>query len=239
MKDMPVAKVRNFALLGHTGSGKTTLLDALLFKLGATDRKGSPEQGTSFADWTEEEKERKLTIWAKPFEMVYSSPTLGRHELTVLDTPGYADYYGQVIAATTVADAGVLLVDATAGIQVGTQRAWRRLEALNLPRAIVISGVDRDNAHFDATLAAIQSAWGPRCRPVTAPAGEGLTRLLAPNPPAEVAEQRNALIEAAAARPAPHGRPGLTSGAFPGKIRTKIPGRGPPPGWPQWRPPPP
>lgn len=169
MKDIPVADVRNFVLVGHTGSGKTALVDSLLYKLGVNDRLGNPGDGTSFADWTDEEKNRKISIWAKPFDAVWRPKGGKALRLVMLDSPGYADFYGQVVAATSVADAAVMTVDATAGIQVGTVRAWRRCEAVKLPRAIVVTGMDKENANFDETVAKLQEVWGPRCEVVTYP----------------------------------------------------------------------
>ena len=172
MKDIPVADVRNFVLVGHTGSGKTSLVDALLYKLGVTDRLGNPGDGTSAADWTDEEKNRKITIWAKPFDAVWRPKGGKALRLVMLDTPGYADFYGQVVAASHVADAALLTVDATSGVQVGTVRAWKRCEALGLPRAIAITGLDKENADFDGTVAALQDLWGARCEVVTYPAAD-------------------------------------------------------------------
>jgi elongation factor G len=169
MKDIPIADVRNFVLVGHTGSGKTSLVDALLYKLGVNDRLGNPGDGTSAADWTDEEKNRKITVWAKPFDAVWRPKGGQALRLSMLDTPGYADFFGQVVAATSVADAAVLLVDATAGVQVGTVRSWKRCEALNLPRAIVVTGLDKENADFAGTVAALQDVWGARCEVVTFP----------------------------------------------------------------------
>jgi len=169
MKDIPVADVRNFVLVGHTASGKTTLVDSLLHKLGVTDRLGNSGDGTSAADWTDEEKGRKITIWAKPFDAVWRPKGDKALRLVMMDTPGYADFFGQVVAASSVADAALILVDATAGVQVGTVRAWKRCEALGLPRAIAITGLDKENADFDGTVAALQELWGPRCEVVTYP----------------------------------------------------------------------
>ncbi len=149
MKDIPVADVRNFVLVGHTGSGKTSLVDSLLYKLGVNDRLGNPGDGTSLADWTDEEKNRKISIWAKAFDAVWRPKGGKALRLVMLDTPGYADFFGQVVAATRVADAALIAVDATAGVQVGTVRAWKRCEALGLPRAIAITGLDKENADFD------------------------------------------------------------------------------------------
>ena len=169
MKDIPIADVRNFVLVGHTGSGKTSLVDALLYKLGVNDRLGNPGDGTSVADWTDEEKNRKISIWAKPFDAVWRPKGGKALRLVMLDTPGYADFYGQVVAATQVADAAVIAVDATAGVQVGTVRAWKRCEVLGLPRAIVITGLDKENADFDGTVATLQELWGSRCEVVSFP----------------------------------------------------------------------
>ncbi|MCX7819527.1 MAG: elongation factor G [Kiritimatiellae bacterium] len=199
MKDIPVDKVRNVALLGHTGSGKTTLLDALLFRLGLNDRKGQPDNGTSAADWTDEEKDRKMTVWSKPFELRRAGAG-GVERFVVLDTPGYADFVGQMICAASVADAALVVVDAVAGVQVGTVRAWRLCEQLGLPRGIVITGLDRDNANAGAVLAAIQSAWGSRCLPVTLPTADLSTVVRADDPGAqgEAEAARARLMEAAA-----------------------------------------
>ena len=144
MKDIPLDSVRNFVVAGHTGSGKTALLDALLFKLGVSDRQGDTAAGTSVCDWTDEEKARKITIWAKPFDALWKLKGAAPLRLVMLDTPGYADFAGQMLSASAVADAALLTVDATSGIQVGTVRAWRRAEALGLPRAIAVTGIDKD-----------------------------------------------------------------------------------------------
>lgn len=167
MKDIPIADVRNFVLVGHTGSGKTALVDSLLFKLGVNDRLGNPGDGTSMADWTDEEKSRKVSIWAKPFDATWRPKGGKALRLVMLDTPGYADFHGQVVAATQVADAALIVVDATAGVQVGTMRAWKRCEALNLPRAFALTGLDKENADFNGTVAALQELWGVRCEVVT------------------------------------------------------------------------
>ena len=172
MKDVPVADVRNFVLVGHTGSGKTALIDSLLYKLGANDRLGNPGDGTSMADWTDEEKNHKISMWAKAFDAVWRPKGGKALRLVMIDTPGYADFYGQVVAATQVADAALLTVDATSGVQVGTVRAWKRCEALGLPRAIAITGLDKENADLQATVAALQELWGARCELVTYPSDD-------------------------------------------------------------------
>ncbi len=206
MKGIPVQNVRNFAFFGHTGSGKTALVDALLFKLGLNDRLGSVDAGSSMADYTETEKTRKISITAKPFQGSYKTASGATIGLTFIDTPGYMDFHGQVVAAAHVCDTGVLVVDAIAGVQVGTRRAWKCLAEQGVkPRAVVITGLDRDNSSFDAAVEAIRSAFGKGCAPVTLPLPglSGVVDVLAgtavPAAMADAAQEaRNALIEMAA-----------------------------------------
>lgn len=199
MKDIPLANVRNFALMGHTGSGKTALLDALLFKLAVNDRQGDSTNGTSMCDCTDEEKNRRITIWAKPFDALWKPKSLPPTRLVMIDTPGYADFFGQLLAAARVSDAALLAIDATSGPQVGTFRAWKQCDALSLPRAIAITGIDKENANFNETLRTIQSHWGARCEPLSFPAPDkqSVVDVLSSNDPRAL-EIRTRLTDAAA-----------------------------------------
>lgn len=191
MKDVAVGDFRNLVLLGHTGAGKTTLLDAVLHRLGVSDRQGSSAAGTSFADWTEEERDRKISTWAKPFQAPYVATNGTKYGLCITDTPGYLDFVGQMVAATAVADAALVVVDAMAGIQVGTHRAWRRCEELQLPRGIVITGLDKENADFAKTLAQIQEVWGRKCVPIELPTHDrhAIIDIIESEIPAELKEE--------------------------------------------------
>ena len=174
MKNIPIDNVRNFALMGHTGSGKTSLIDNILYKLGQVDRVGSPENGTSVADWTDEEKAHEISIWAKPFDGVYTAASRKIRRLVMIDTPGFADFIGQMVSAAEVTDAALITIDASSGIQVGTQRAWKAAEKRNLPRGIAITCLDKDDTDFDNTLLEIKERWGEdRCVAMVLPTSDG------------------------------------------------------------------
>ncbi len=174
MKNIAIDSVRNFALMGHTGSGKTSLVDDILFKLGVVDRAGSPENSTSVADWTEEERAHKMTIWPKPFDGVYTAASGRIRRLVMLDTPGYADFIGGMISAAEVTDAALITMDSMSGIQIGTMRAWNACEKRGLPRGIAVTALDKDGADFDSVLSLIQMQWGEsRCIPVVLPTSDG------------------------------------------------------------------
>ena len=205
MNNVPVSDLRNFALMGHTGSGKTTLVDALLFKLGVNDRLGSVNNGSSMADFTSEEKAHNISIFAKPFSASYKIGGGKSVELMFTDTPGYMDFYGQVVAAARTTETGLFAVDASSGIQVGTRRAWRCANKAGLARAVVITGLDRDNTDFARTLAEVQTAFGRECVPVVLPLADAsgvVDVLAAKDVPDELASQveeiKGALVERAA-----------------------------------------
>lgn len=169
MPESAINNTRNVVMLGHTGSGKTSLTDAILHKAGLNDRLGLVASGTSMADWTDDEKERGITLWAKPFHVCYTTSEGQSLDLTLMDTPGYLDLQGQATAAARVADAALIVVDAVAGIEVGSLLAWRLCEKNDLPCGVVITGLDKENANFESALAAVQKAWGRACVPVELP----------------------------------------------------------------------
>ncbi|MEI8351351.1 MAG: GTP-binding protein, partial [bacterium] len=205
MKDIAVTDVRNFVLMGHTASGKTTLADAMLFKMGINDRLGLVDQGTSMGDYTDEEKARKTTVYAKSFSGTYKSSDSHNMDIEFFDTPGYADFFGQVIQASRIAGAALITVDAHAGIQVGTMKAWKQASALDIPRAVVVTGLDRENSPFEKVMEEIRSTWGDRCIPVLIPMPDKsavVDVLAATDVPATVSDTvkaaKSALVEMAA-----------------------------------------
>ena len=234
MSETPVSNVRNFVILGHSGSGKTTLTDALAFKLGLNDRMGLVSNGSSISDTSEEEKNRKITIFANSFTSNYK---LGESEyrLVFTDAPGFMDFYGQIIGALHAAEFAIITVDATAGVQVGTRRAWKACKTEGLSTiAFVVTGLDKENANFSKTIESIRSAFGKNCVPITVPLrSDAIGNLLdATDLSPELETIRECLAEAAAETDevlmekyfadgtlsAPETRKGLTQGIMAGDV---------------------
>jgi elongation factor G len=158
--------IRNVALVGHHGAGKTTLAEALLAATGAIARRGSIEKGTTVMDFEPEEVTRQLTISTSlaPF-------TVNGVKVNLLDTPGYADFAGEMLTALANVDLAVVVVSATDGIQAQTEDAWRAAARMGLPRVIVVNKLDRERADFDRTLAEVREAFGAGVAPVELPIG--------------------------------------------------------------------
>ncbi len=144
MKEYTTEFLRNIALVSHGGAGKTMLAEAFLHVTGATTRLGKVEDGTTISDYDDEENRRKISIYTSVIPVEHKD-----HKINVLDAPGYTDFVGEMVSALSVADGAVILVDAVAGIEVGTEIAWRYADQFNLPRFIVINKMDRDNADFE------------------------------------------------------------------------------------------
>lgn len=167
MKTFPSAKIRNVALVGHGGSGKTTLAEALLFAAGAIPRMGRVEDGTTVCDFDPEETRRRISVSLAlaPFE-------LDGHKVNVLDTPGYADFVGDVAAALRAADLAVFVVSAVEGVEVQTEAAWKLAEARGIPRVIFVNKLDRERASFERTLEQLKDRFGAGVAPLELPVGE-------------------------------------------------------------------
>ena len=159
-------KIRNVAIVGHGGSGKTTLLETLLHVSGATTRLGKVDDATSILDTDPEEQKRRITI-----NVHLAALTHDGTKINFLDTPGFADFAGDQKAALRVADSALVVVDASAGIQVGTQLVWNDLERQKKARVAVVGRLDRENADFDGILRQLRDAYGIRVVPLHVPVG--------------------------------------------------------------------
>src|SRR4030042_1877987 len=154
---MDAKNKRNFILLGHAQSGKTTLSESILYLCKATTRKGTTFDGTTVSDYSFDEIERKSSINSSLLYCDYKDT-----RIQIIDAPGYADFLGEVISGLRGVDAGVLVVDATAGVEVGTERAWQFLEEVNLPCVIFINKSDKEGVDINRTVQDIQSALSKR-----------------------------------------------------------------------------
>ena len=167
MKVFPPEKIRNVALVGHAGSGKTTLAEALLFRAGTIKRLGTVQEGNTVTDFDPEEHNRdmSLALTMAPFEW-------RGHKINLIDTPGYADFVGDVHAALRVADLAVFVIDAAEGVEVQTEYSWEVAANLGVPRMIFINKLDKERASFDRTLAQLRDRFGAGIAPIELPIGE-------------------------------------------------------------------
>ncbi|MCH7653558.1 MAG: elongation factor G [Chloroflexi bacterium] len=191
-------------LLSQSGSGKTILTEAMLHTAGVTTRMGSVEDGTTVSDFEPEEVRRQGSVQTALLTCPWRD-----NKVNLIDTPGYADFRGEVISAVRVADAAVFVVACPAGVEVGAIQMWKLADGYDLPRLIYVSKMDKENANFDTVVEAISEQFGRRCVPVHVPIGSegdfsGVVNLLDPsaNVPVELADQvemaRERLIEAIA-----------------------------------------
>ena len=163
----PPSRIRNVVLVGHNGAGKTTLAEALLFATGVITRAGRVEDGNTVCDFEPEEIKRHLSL-----SLAMAPCPVGDVKLNVIDTPGYADFFGEVRAASSVADLMVLVVSAVEGVEAQTEAAWALGAELGLPRLVFVNKLDRERASFDRTLADLRNRFGAGIAPLELPVGE-------------------------------------------------------------------
>ena len=168
MKTYSTDKIRNVALLGHSSCGKTTITEALLFNTKVTNRMGKVEDGNTASDFDKEEKDRQVSIGTSIIPIEYQDT-----KINFLDTPGYFDFVGEVYGALKVTDGAVLVIDASSGVEVGTEKAWKYLEQRNIPRIIFINKLDKENIKFDELLDSLRDRFGKKVVPFALPIGKG------------------------------------------------------------------
>ena len=167
MATVDVDKIRSVAVVAHSGAGKTSLIDAMLHITGANTRLGKVNDGTSMCDYNADEIERKITINSKILYILWQNT-----RIYLMDTPGYADFIGEVIATLKASDAGLVLIDAASGVEVGTERVWGLLNQHNLARAIFINKLDKENADFFTAFSEIKKRLGRQCLAFQFPVGK-------------------------------------------------------------------
>ena len=204
MPKIDAGNLRNVALLSHSGAGKTSLCETLLFNTKAVTRIGRVEDGNTVSDYEPEEVKRGGSI-----QTTLISCSWDRFKVNFLDTPGYDDFFGEVVSALRVVESATILLPAPSGVDVGTERSWEQCDDLNLPRVLLINKMDRENASFSRTVADIQGTFGSNCVPFQLPLGDaqdfkGVVSVVHPPAeiPAEIADEfeiaRERLVEAVA-----------------------------------------
>ncbi len=168
MKEYGTEFLRNVALVGHGGAGKTSLAEAMLYAAKGINRLGKVDDGTTVMDFDPEETRRQISI-----NTALAPAEWKNHKVNILDTPGYFDFVGDVIAALTVADAGLLVVCASSGVEVGTEKGWDYFEQTGLAaRAVFINKMDRENANFSRVVDQLREHFDPKLVPIQLPIGE-------------------------------------------------------------------
>lgn len=199
MAEYTTAQLRNVALLAHQGAGKTSLADALYFKSGVVNRLGRVDDQTSNSDFEPEEQSRGASIQTAILPCPWND-----HKVNLLDTPGYADFKGDMLSALQVVDTGIIVVSAVAGIEVGAAQAWAECKRRGLPRMIIVNKLDREHTEFRTSLDVLTENWGRECVAVNAPNGDeeaftDVIDLVSPDAEgSDYADLRERLIEAVA-----------------------------------------
>lgn len=167
-KDFERTHVRNVGLLSHSGGGKTSLAEAVLFDTGEISRLGTVNDGTTTLDYDPDETKRHISL-----NTAFGLCEWKRHRLTLIDTPGAANFIADTYGALRVMDGAVVLVSAESGVKVQTEQVWQWVEQFGIPRLVLINEMDHERANFAPALAVAQKAFGNTLVPVQVPLGEG------------------------------------------------------------------
>jgi elongation factor G len=164
----PTDKIRNIAIAGHGQTGKTTLFEHILFAGGVIPRAETVESGKTASDYTQEEKDKKISIYAAMGHVEKNGI-----KINVFDTPGSSDFGGAVILSFRAAEFALLTVDGKSGVQIETVKLWRNLDTSGKPRGVFITRLDNDQADFEKNLADIKEKFKVDPVPITIPMGKG------------------------------------------------------------------
>ena len=168
MKNYNAKRIRNLALVGHSGSGKTSLMEAMLYKAGAIKKLGSVDSGNTVSDFDTEEISRKASISLSTAALEWNDT-----KINLLDTPGYFDFEGQVQSALKASEAALFVLDAQAGIEVGTEKYWKYCENIGLPRIIFVNKIDKEDINFNEIVANLHTQFGKKVTPLVLTLGDG------------------------------------------------------------------
>lgn len=149
--------IRNVVLLGHSGSGKTSFVETMLFESGAINRMGNVSSGNTTSDFTNIEQERGNSLFSTLMHVKWRGS-----KINIIDTPGFDDFIGEVVCSLKVADTALVMVNASHGVEVGTEITWEYVEKFKTPAIFVVNQMDHEKADFDLCFEQIQSRFGPK-----------------------------------------------------------------------------
>ncbi|MFA5143916.1 MAG: elongation factor G [Candidatus Omnitrophota bacterium] len=167
MASFEAKDIRNIILLGHSGSGKTTLVEAMLHSAGAIPRMGRVDDGTTASDYNEDEKDKKHSASTSLLSFTYNST-----KINIIDTPGYTDFVGEMIGGLRSADACIVVVNATGGIEIGTERSYRMAMEKGVPCIFFINMLDKEHSDYDKCFEDINKKFRKHCIAVDVPVGK-------------------------------------------------------------------
>src|SRR5215210_5553856 len=167
MKVYDASNIRNVAVVGHGGAGKTQLISSMLFVAGAVNRIGKVDDGSTVTDFDEEEIARRHTLSSSLAHAEWQ-----KTKINVIDTPGMANFITDARGALRVVEAAIVAVDAVAGVEVQTEKLWEDAAALNLPRIVALTRLERERASLERSLEALQSQLAREIIPIQLPLGD-------------------------------------------------------------------
>ena len=168
MANFDIKHIKNVVLVGHTGSGKTTLIESMLFEAGLINRRGTVLEKNTVADYTEIEHEKGKSFFSKLVNTKWKG-----YKINLLDTPGYDDFAGEIIGAMRVADCGLMLLNSTMGVEVGTDIIWDYTNEYKLPMLLAVNHLDSDKSEFDKTILEAKEHFGNSVVVVQYPYNQG------------------------------------------------------------------
>lgn len=166
MMNYGMSEIRNITLLGHRGSGKSSLVEAMLFTSNTIGKMGSVDLKTSVSDFDKEEMNQGFSINTSIVPLEYEG-----HKYNILDTPGYSDFSGEVLSALSVSGGAVLVINGVSGVEVGTERMWRFLEEMKIPRIIFINKMNKGVHNYEKLLYDLKEKFGKKIAPFCIPIG--------------------------------------------------------------------
>ena len=168
MKSFDSKNIKNVVLLGHAGCGKTTMAEAMLFEAGVINRRGTVEDGNTVSDHTDLERERGNSIFNSLMHLTWKD-----NKINLIDTPGFDDFIGEVIASLHVADTAVMIINGQQGVEVGTEIIWDYISQSKKPTVFVVNQMDSDKTNFNTTVEQIKNRFGSSATVVQYPYNPG------------------------------------------------------------------